>query len=87
MAEPADRLSQHRLRGPRLGGHQRFAGPYQPAIITIETHDQAIESTLNYLLKKPLKWILLFIRATKTNMTPSLPVKGEGPHTVCYDLE
>jgi hypothetical protein len=60
---------------------------YQPTIITIETHDQAIESTLNYLLfvgyvhKEALKWILLFIREDQTNMTqPSLlRVKREGP--------
>jgi FkbM family methyltransferase len=41
---------------------------YQPTIITIEAHDQAIESTLNYLLsagyvhKETLKWTFLFIR-------------------------
>jgi hypothetical protein len=61
---------------------------YQPTIITIETPDQAIESTLNYLLsagyvhKETLKWILLFVREDpKTNMTPIIVIAREGGRT------
>jgi hypothetical protein len=46
---------------------------YQPVIITIEAHDHAIESTLDYLLsrgylhKETLRWTFLFIREDKLN--------------------